>query len=152
MLDAGATVWCPTPTSQDFLRKFSTNLITNIIWQVICWNLICRYSLLPSNNLKAGRTFFISCKMASHHRVYPFSLSIWTAYFIVFRMRITHLCVFFQYLLSVLDIICSLFFYTFLVHQANAVSSEILLWTTYSASWIWYDSFMSLIWFYLPYG
>ena len=151
-MDASATVWCPSATSIAFLRKLSPNLISNIIWQVICWSPIGRSSLSPSNALKAGRIFLTSCEMVSHHRVSPLSLSIFTASFTVFGIRIPYLCVFCQYLLAVLDIIQSRFFNTCLVHQYNEGSSEILLWTDYSASWIGYDSFTSLIWFHLTYG
>ena len=142
-MDDSATVCCHPPTSLDFLRKFSTNLILNMIWQVICWKPIGSSSLLPSNASKSGRTFFISYKIASHHRVSPIYLSIWIASFNVFAMRILYSCVLFQYLLAVLDIIWSRFFNTCLVHQENAGSSEILFWTAYSESWIGYDSFTS---------
>ena len=144
-MDAVATVWWPPPTSLAFLRKFLPNLLSNIIWQVICWNPICRSPLLPSNDSKAGCTFFIYCKMASHHRVSLLSLLICNAYFTVFVMRILYLCVLCQYLLAVLDMIWSRFFNTCLVHQAHTSSSDILFWTAYSESWIGYDPFTS--WF-----
>ena len=35
VIEAGATVICPPPTSRAFLRKFSPSLISNIMWHSI---------------------------------------------------------------------------------------------------------------------
>ena len=138
---------CPPPTSRAFLMKFSPILISNIIWHLICWYPGGRSSLLPSYSSNAGHTFFISCSMASHHNVSPFSLSISMSSLTVCEMCSPYLCVFCQYFLAVLDMILSLFLGTFFIHHANAGSSAIWLGTAYSASCTGKDSLTSLTWF-----
>ena len=59
VIEEGAVVVCPPPTSCAFLLKFSPSLISNIIWHLICWYPGGRSSLLSSYALKAGRTFFL---------------------------------------------------------------------------------------------
>ena len=125
VIEEGAVVMCPPPTSRDFLLKLSASLISNIIWHLICWYPGGRSSLLPSYASNAGRTLFIPCSMASHHNVSPFSLSVSLASLTLCGMRSPYLCVFCQYLLSVLDMILCLFLSTFFIHHANAGLSEI---------------------------
>ena len=153
LIKEGAVVVCPPPTSRDFLLKISPSLISNIIWHLIYWYPGGRSSLLPSYASNAGRTFFISCSMASHHNVSPFSLSISMASLTVCGMRSPYLCVFCQYLLAVLDMILSLLLITFFIHHANAGSSTIWLSTAYSASCTGKGYLTSLTWFQgeLPY-
>ena len=94
VIEEGAVVVCPPTTSCSFLLKFSPSLISNIIWNLICWYSGGRSSLLPLYASNAGRTFLISCSMASHHNVYPFSLSISMAYLNVCGMHSLYFCVF----------------------------------------------------------
>ena len=61
-------------------------------------------------------TFFISCCMASHHNMSPFSLSVSMASLTRYRMRSPYLCVFCQYF-SVLDMILSLFLSIFFIQN-----------------------------------
>ena len=144
---------CPPPTSRAFLLKFSPILISNTIWYLICWYPGGRYSLLPSYDLNAGRTFFISYIMAFHHNVSPFYLSISMFSLTVCGMRSPYLCVFCQKFLSVLDMILSIFLITFFIHHANSGSFMIWLSTAYSTSCTRKDSLTSLTWFQveLPY-
>ena len=153
MIEEGAVVACPYPASRAFLLKFSPSFISNIIWNFICWYPDGRSSLLPSYASNAGRKIFISCSMASHHNVSPFSLSISRAYLTVCGMRSLYLCVFCQYFLAVLDMILSIFLIILFIHHANTGSSEICLSTAYSASFTGKEYLMSLTWFQveLPY-
>ena len=147
VIEEGAVVVCPPPTSRAFLLKFSPSLISNIICNLICLYPGCRSSLLPSYASNAGCTFFISCSTASHHNVSPSYLSISMASLTVCGIHSPYLCVFCQYLLAVLDMILYLFLINIFVHNANAGSSEILLSTAYSDSCTRKDSFNSLTWF-----
>ena len=69
VIEEGAVVVCPHPTSRAFLLKLSPSLISNITWHLICWYPGGRSYLLPSYASNTGRTFFISCSMASHYNV-----------------------------------------------------------------------------------
>ena len=138
---------CPHPNSRAFLLKFLPSLISNIIWNLICWYPDGRSSLLPRYASNAGRTFFISCIMVSHHNVSPFSLSISMAPLTVCGMRSPYLCVFCQYLLAVLDMIPSLLLSTFFIQHAKSGSSVIWLSTAYSSSFTVKDYLTSLTWF-----
>ena len=86
VIEEDAADVCPTPTIREFLLKLLPRLISNIIWHLICWYPGGRSSFLPSYASNAGRTFFISCSMTSHHNVSPFSLSISMAYLTVCGM------------------------------------------------------------------
>ena len=134
---------CPPPNLCAFILKLSLSLIYNIIWHLICWYPGCRSYLLPSYTLNAGLTFFISFIMASHRNVSPFSFSISMSSLTVCGIRNSYLCVFCQYLLTVLDIILSLFLSTFFIHHANDGLSTISLSTVYSASCTGKDSLTS---------
>ena len=147
MIDEGAVVMCPLSTSCAFLLKFSPSLISNIIWNLICWYPGGRYYFLPSYASNAGCTLFISCSMASHHNVSTFYLSISMDSLTVCGMHSPYLCVFFQYLLAVLDMILSLLLSNFFIHHSNAGSFAIWLSTAYSSSCIRKDSLTSLNWF-----
>ena len=73
VIEEGAVVMCTPPTSRAFLLKFSPSLISNIIWNLICWYPGGWPYLLLSYASNVCRTFFISCSMASQHNVSPFS-------------------------------------------------------------------------------
>ena len=59
VIEEGAVVMCPPPTSRAFILQLSPSLISNIIWHLICWYPGGRSSLLPSYDFNTGRTFFI---------------------------------------------------------------------------------------------
>ena len=83
----GDVAVCTPPTSCAFLLKLLPSLISNIIWHLICWYPGGRSSLLPSYTSNTGRTFFISCSMASHHNVSSFYFSISISSLTVCGMR-----------------------------------------------------------------
>ena len=153
VIEEGAVFMCPPPTSRSFLLTFSPSLISNIIWHLIYWYPGGRSSLLPSHASNAGRTFFISCSMESHHNVSPFYLSISMDSLTECGMRSPYLCVFSQYLLAVLDMILYLFLSNLFIHHTNYGSSAIWLSTAYSDSCTGKESLTSLTWFRveLPY-
>ena len=103
--------------------------------------------MLPSYASKASHTFFISYSMTSHHNVSPFFWCISLASLTVRGMRSLYLCVFYQYLQAVLDMILSLLLSTFFIQHANAGSSAIWLCTMYSSSCTRKDYLTSLTWF-----
>ena len=144
VIEEGAVVVCPPPTSHAFLLKFLPSFISNSIWHLICWYPSGRSSLLPFYDLNAGRAFFISCIMESHHNVSPFSLSVSMDSLTKCGMPSPYLCVFHQYFLAVLDIIMSLLLSTFFIHHTNTGLYAIRLSTLYSASSAGKDSLTSL--------
>ena len=134
VIEDGASVILPPPTSLAFRLKFSPILTSNIMWHLICWYPIGRSALVPSWTCKAVLTLTISWKISSQHLVSPFSLSICNASFTDLGILTPYLCVFCQYMLAVFDIMRSLFFRTYLIHHAKDGCSDILFCTEYSAS------------------
>ena len=90
------------------------------------------------------QTDFISFMIASHQRVFLFSLSKSKASLTVFGTWIPNLWVIFWYCLLTAAIICCHFCSTSLVHQAKAGSSWMPRPVAYSATSMGYDSFISL--------
>ena len=68
------------------------------------------FSFEPAQVSKAGRTFFISLRIASHQKVFPFSSSKRRGSSTVFGILIPNLCVRIQYL----DLIFAITLFRFL--------------------------------------
>ena len=98
-----------------------------------------------SQGSNAGQTFFIYWHTASHHNVFPFSLSNSIACFIFLGAFILNLLVFNQYLDFIFAIMWFLFFKLWGTHQTNAGSIEILSSTVYSANWTGWASLVSFM-------
>jgi hypothetical protein len=73
-------------------------------------------------------------QIASHHRVFPFSLLIRIASSTLFEIQIPNLCVFSQYFDFTFEIMALRFLRVYNTHHANAGSSWILDLTAYSVS------------------
>ena len=149
VIEDGASVIWPPPTSHAFCLKFFPILTSNIMWHLICWYPIDRSALVPLWTWKAGLTLPISWKIASHHLVFPFSLSSCNASFTDLGILTLYLCVFCQYLFAVFDTMWSLFFRTYLIHHSEAGCSYTLFFTAYSTRCTGYASFTSLNWFHM---
>ena len=135
VIQSGISVVCPPATNFAFLRKFSSILTSNINWHLISWYVPSISSTVPSHSSKAGRRFFISMKIESHHRVLPFFLSIVLAWLKLLGISIPYLWVRTQYFDLTLEMIWLRFFNTYGAHYAYAGSNKIRFSTAYSADW-----------------
>ena len=145
VIDYGAVVVCPPPTSRAFLRNFHPVLCQRWCGIWFTGSQLVDHPFSPHTS-NAGQKFFISCNIASHQRVLPIYLSILTATFNVFGNLSQYLWVFTQYC-WVLVIIWYLLFSKSLVHHENAGSSKILFSTAYSAICTGYESLIYLCFF-----